>query len=110
MVAVDLSSFMHHDIERVGREPDTVAGNIYTWLLGDQEVVVVVGNEMTDIDVHLPVNGPPVDPEDSYYHQYGLADYEDWNGASMGADRSWWTYNDLIENVGCQIAAALNIA
>lgn len=109
MVTVDLSTFMQQVIERVGREPDSIDGNTYTWENSGGEVELVVGSKMADIEVDLHVNLFADDPADSFYHRYELTDAADWNGQGGGLDETMYTYDDLVEAVGLMIAANLNL-
>jgi hypothetical protein len=109
MVAVDLSAFMQHVIERVGRQPNLVDDNRYVWNYTNGEIRLVVGNTLADITVELFVDSYSLDMEDSYYHHYELTEFDSDNGTGIGPDGSSWTYNDLIEIVGCQVAATLNL-
>ena len=108
-MTVDLSTFMQKVIERIGREPDSVNGNIYAWMSGRDEIQLIVGSEHGDIQVDLYVNPFASDHSDSYYHRYVLTEFEDWNGLSIGSDGSEWTYNELIEAVGFQVASNINL-
>lgn len=108
-MTVNISIFMQRVIDRIGRQPDKIDGNSYIWLNGHDEIELVVGDKMADIEVELHVNKFALDENDSYYHRYELTDEVQWNGMGIGTDGSMWTYNELIETLGCQVAATIDL-